>query len=94
MNTTGPAASEGPALVALNDTFPVVPGVIDGVVTAIETSAAAGATDASLVAPLLPGVGSAVGDGTAEERRQGHDAVVGTGFRDRHAYADARFHRI
>ena len=62
MNTTGPAASEGPALVAVKETFPVVPGVIDGVVTATETSAAAGATDASLVALLLPGVGSAVGD--------------------------------
>jgi hypothetical protein len=67
VNTTGPAASEGPAFEAVNDTFPVVPGVIDGVVTATETSAAAGATLASLVAPLFAGVASAVGDEASTE---------------------------
>ncbi len=61
MNVVGPAALEGPLLVAVNVTVPDVPGVIVGDVTAIATSALAGpvVTDVGLTV-LFAAAGSAV----------------------------------
>ena len=68
MIVVGPTALDGPALVAVTVTAPVVPGVIDGVVAVTETSALrAPAVTVVEAIELLAVAGSAVGFDTAAE---------------------------
>jgi hypothetical protein len=63
----GPAASEGPALDTAIVAFPLVPGTIVGVVTAVDKSAEPASVATETTTVLLAGVGSAVAEAEVAE---------------------------